>query len=84
MTLKELIALKLIRDNVQVLEFTSSADGLGSLKTLCDCVRSFGIVDVERLCKAGLDQKYLDYDVIEIWGTKNIHKIGIVVEEVKL
>lgn len=81
MTLKEMLDLRVIRDNVQIKEFIPSAEGLGTLKTLCDVVCSYSIVEEKTLLDKGLDAKYLDYDIIELWGTKSKFKVGIVIQK---
>lgn len=83
MTLKEMLDLRIIRDNVQIREFIPSADGLGTLETLCDVVRSYSIVEEKTLLDKGLDAKYLDYDIIEMWGTSHKYKLGIVIKSPK-
>lgn len=83
MTLKEMLDLRIIRDNVQINEFIPSADGLGTLKILCDVVRSYSIVEEKTLLDKGLNPKYLNYDIIEMWGTSNKYKLGIVIRSPK-
>lgn len=81
MTLREFIDLKILRDNVQILEFIPDVNGFGSLNELCNCVRSYSLIDELLLIKKGLDLKYFDYEVIELWGTKSKFKIGIVIQK---
>ena len=83
MTLKEMLDLRIVRDNVQILEFIPDVNGLGGLNELCNCVRSYSLVDELLLIKNGLDLKYFDYEVIELWGTKNKFKVGIVIKSPK-
>ena len=83
MTLKEMLDLRIIRDNIQIKEFIQSAEGLGTVETLCDVVRSYSIVEEKTLLKKGLDAKYLNYDIIEMWGTRDKYKLGIVIKSPK-
>lgn len=83
MKLKEILDLRLIRNNVIIYEFIPTAEGLGSLEILCEVVRSFGIVEVNTLLSKGLNVKHLNYDIIEMFGSHNAHKLGIVIKKPK-
>ena len=83
MKLKEMLDLRIIRDNVQILEFVPDVNGFGSLNEICNCVRSYSLVDELLLIKNGLDAKYLDYNIIEMWGTGHKYKLGIVIKSPK-
>ena len=82
MTLKELINLKIVRDNVKILVFKKDSIGLNGIIKEFDITRIMGrLVEEADLLKNGVQPEMFNYKVKEIWGTKDKFKIGIVIEK---
>lgn len=81
MKLREFIDLKILRDNVEIHEFKKDCIGLGDLTKHCALVRNYSIVTEDSLLKAGLEAKYLDYEITELCGSRQPFKTMIIISE---
>lgn len=81
MTLKELLEKKVLRDNVTVKVFKPDCFGLGEFTKEVTLVRNFGEVTEEKLSKAGLTRDLLDYQVSEVYGSRDRFKLEIILKK---
>ena len=82
MTLKELLNLKLVQDNVRLLVFTKDCAGLGNFAEEYNVIHIMGRCVVEAdLVKVGVREELFNYKVKELWGDRHIFKMGIVIEK---
>lgn len=77
MTLRELIDLGIVRDNVKILVLFSK----NFYSNTYEVLRSFDFITKKQLVKAGLVEKQFDYDIVEMWGDKDRYKLTIVIKD---
>jgi hypothetical protein len=80
MTLKELLELGIITDNVRICYLENELHCKWAVDVL-NFTRNTGLVTIDKLLKAGLDEKYLSHKVIHIFGDKYKFKMGIHIEK---
>lgn len=82
MTLRELLNLKLVKDNARVLVFTKDCAGLGYFAEEYNIIHIMGRCVLEAdLVKVGVREELFNYKVKELWGDKHKFKMGIVIEK---
>jgi len=76
MTLKELIEMKIVRDNIRIL--VEKDEDIVEDRSV---VRMAGrVVEESDLRKAGVSDKALGCEVIELWGDRDKFKMAIIVK----
>lgn len=82
MTLRELLNLKLVHDNVRLLVFTEDHAGLGDFAEEYNVIHIMGRSVLETdLVKVGVREELFNYKVKELWGDRDKFKMGIVIEK---
>lgn len=83
MTLKELLNLKLIRDNIRIRVFTPDSSGLGEFTATYNILHIYcRCPEIQDLIANKVPEEYLDYKVTEICGSEHKYKIDIIIEKV--
>lgn len=82
MTLKELLDLKIVHDNIRLLVFEPDCHGLGDFTEEHNILHIYGRrVEVEDLLKNNVRPELFNYEVKEIWGDRFKNKMGIVIQK---